>query len=257
MGWHEWLACALFYRNYVDGHVATNQFWSLAVEEHFYLLWPPVLVLFGLKRARWIAVLIAVSAALWRGWLLQTAGTALEWAHTGVRIDSLVCGCLVALLAGSVNQRRWSGGRYGAAVWTVAVLVFVLMTGSASYASSAALLKACLVPLIIFGTVRNPDWLPSRLLELRPLRWIGQISYSLYLWNIVIISPPVAGMVYGWPEIVERVLLTVLVSWCSYRFIEKPMIRLGHRLAPPASAGRSDLAPQPIASLGQAAQAPL
>jgi peptidoglycan/LPS O-acetylase OafA/YrhL len=89
-------------------------------------------------------------------------------------------------------------------------------------------------------------------LETNVFRFIGRISYSLYLWHILFFfridpSTDVANRVMlalsGRPT---KQIVALLVATLSYYFIEKPMVRLGHRLAPAASPGRPELADLPV-----------
>jgi peptidoglycan/LPS O-acetylase OafA/YrhL len=80
-------------------------------------------------------------------------------------------------------------------------------------------------------------------LELKPMRFIGRISYSLYLWQMLFFighyypGKPL-GRLQSWPL---NMILTFGCALCSYYLIERPMMRLGHKVAPPATPGRDDL----------------
>jgi len=95
--------------------------------------------------------------------------------------------------------------------------------------------------IMIAATVANPDWGFSRLLETKILRWVGSLSYSLYLWQQIFLNPTLVNHRYVILQTVARVAMAFICAYLSYRIIEKPAIRLGHRLAPPATPGRGDL----------------
>jgi peptidoglycan/LPS O-acetylase OafA/YrhL len=83
------------------------------------------------------------------------------------------------------------------------------------------------------------------ILESTVLKWIGRLSYSLYLWQQLFSVPEIASKF----SILQRPPLSIamifLCAWLSYRFIERPFIRWGHHLAPPLTEGRDDLANRP------------
>jgi peptidoglycan/LPS O-acetylase OafA/YrhL len=66
MSVREATSCLLFYRNFLIGHIATLHFWSLSIEEEFYLTWPVLLLLLGPRRNRWIALAGMFAVAGWR-----------------------------------------------------------------------------------------------------------------------------------------------------------------------------------------------
>jgi peptidoglycan/LPS O-acetylase OafA/YrhL len=92
------------------------------------------------------------------------------------------------------------------------------------------------------------------------MRFIGRISYSLYLWHVVVnflwhallFSPtgPMAHLSHHWEwtllERPARTATSFLLAILSYYLLEKPLIRVGHRLAPPATPGRPELADLPV-----------
>ena len=107
------LGSLFFFRNYqYAAHgtgIYTAHFWSLSIEEHFYLLWPPLLLRFGNRRGAWIAAAGAFLCAMWRlydltfpngpiGRLLPGATTGLRTLRTDARLDGLLLGCTLALL---------------------------------------------------------------------------------------------------------------------------------------------------------------
>jgi peptidoglycan/LPS O-acetylase OafA/YrhL len=113
-------------------------------------------------------------------------------------------------------------------VWTI-----VLVAAACSirfYSLLTGLWLAMLVPVLLAGTAIHPHWILSRMMEWKPLRWIGRISYSLYLWQQVFLAPgwiqPRAWQRWPW-----NVLEAVAVAALSYYILERPLLRVGRRLA--------------------------
>ena len=100
---------------------------------------------------------------------------------------------------------------------------------------------------VVVSTCLHPRSLTTRILEIPPLKFIGRISYSLYLWHVIffISRSPVVGI--RWRPLLtiserpSRYIVTLTVALASYYFVEKPFIRMGHRLATPSSPGHDDL----------------
>ncbi|GAB6903354.1 acyltransferase family protein [Kineosporia succinea] len=168
--------------------------WSVAVEEQFYLVWPFLLLLIARgahQVERWVAVaavtVAAVSAVLMTG-LHDPAAPSRVYTGTDTRAFSLLLGAVVATAGGRtvLNRlpRRWVGP--GQVVLLVALAAAWLLVdgpdtpglfpgGLFAYAAGAALL--------IGWCVQEPGSAVSRVLGRSPLRWVGSISYSLYLWH--------------------------------------------------------------------------
>lgn len=259
------LACLLFVRNYVPGENAaswfTNHFWSLAVEEHFYLLLPGLLVLARPRRAA--AILLGASAliAVWR--VVQqhpeitSAGTRFLTYRTDLRIDGLLLGALaaLALAAPAARARLALLLRPGLVIGGVLALAVAPFVGLPQvelprwiHGCALQTFVALLVPLLLLGTLLHPRSALGRLLECAPLRWIGRLSYSLYLWQQLFLTPthaPFTGepvpqllpeWMLAWPWCFSGLLLCALAS---YHWVERPLTRLGRRLAEPATEGRA------------------
>jgi peptidoglycan/LPS O-acetylase OafA/YrhL len=80
----------------------------------------------------------------------------------------------------------------------------------------------------------HPQSLIGSILETRLLRWIGRLSYSLYLWQQLFLG---SGMKM-WPW---KLAACLVAATASYYLVERPALRLGHRFAPPTTAGRADI----------------
>ncbi len=241
----EWLSSLLFFRNYIasrEGGWYLAHFWSLAVEEHFYLLWPSLLVLLGSRRARSAVVVLALSVAAWRmldfreQWMFQLAG-ANFFTRTDIRLDALLWGCWMALIFDSPDWRAVLVRRLSYGTWTM--LVGALVCCVVYRPPLAMLWEAILVPLLLAGTVLKPASLVGRFLESRPMRWIGRISYSLYIWQQLFLGrsqephPFPMGILQIFPI---DIVCVFVVAAASYYVIERPLIGVGHlfssRIAP-------------------------
>ncbi len=227
-------ACVLFYRNYstVEG-TFTNHFWSLSLEEHFYLLWPFFLLAAGRSCAAWITPALALQIHIWRSmdsrWHLFAMAfpdPGLLW-RTDARIDAMLWGCFAALSYHGRETIRFPG-------WSQWALIAALPTCIILHVPALPLIFALLFPLLILSTVTRPDSWLGRFLELRPLRWVGRLSFSLYVWQTLFLQgqagtiPPWLRHLQQWPTNLAMIFLCSVVS---HELIERPMIRLGRSLA--------------------------
>lgn len=232
----EVLGSVFLFRNYLPDNLAgpaTQHLWSLAVEEHFYLLWPAVLFLLKPARARTAAFLMAIGVALWRLVESQMTPRTLPWLldhfRTDLRLDALLWGCVFAFLlidakerAKLTEQLRWPAWTFVAAVWLMSVYFYSTLT---------SVLVACAAPILLLGTLTHPRWLLSRVLESAPFVWLGRISYSLYLWQLLFLVPGWDHPAHWWNTWPLNVPACFAAAAASYYWIEKPFIRLGRRLA--------------------------
>ncbi|MBI3474257.1 MAG: acyltransferase [Acidobacteria bacterium] len=250
----EWWSSVFFFRNYLPkGWIRygwggyTVHYWSLAVEEHFYLLWPAVLVLLGKLRARWFALALAVAVAGWRmldfreHWFDRVIPGLLFGSRTDVRLDALLLGCLAALLLDDASVRALFVGRFRPWMWILCVAGYVLMQ-VLHRVRTYSIWESGLLTLVVVGTVYHPEGWIGRLLESAVLRWVGRLSYGIYLWQQFFCIPTAGSRLVFLQRFPVNLIMIFLVSWLSYQIVERPFIRLGHRLAPPSSEGREDLA---------------
>ncbi len=203
-------------------------FWSLAVEEQFYLVWPAILfILAGGGRRRVPLVLVAVLVASFAAnlWLTESAT---NWAFYSLpgRAWQLAAGGLLAIAAGALDRlprvilavAGWlSLAGLGAAA--------LLLSSSVPYPGLFAVAPtACAVILLATGGLAAG---PGLLLSTPPIRFIGRISYSLYLWHWPILILPAIAL--GAPlELEPRILLALAavgVAALSWRFVEEPFRR--------------------------------
>jgi len=248
-----WLSSLLFYSNYYTAathntelSLYTNHFWSLSVEEHFYLLLPALLVFFPKHRTRILSVLVSIFltynlAVHSMPAVLNSMGGDYADVRTDLHIVSLLFPALLAIRLTKPEFRK------RCEQWLVpsgTILLFAaiwVLTHFFAHMLAAKALVPLGFPFIILSTTLHPKSVLGRFLELRLLKFLGRISYSLYLWQQLFFNgdhPHAAGLLsvlQHWPV---SLLSTLTCAVASYYLIERPFIRIGRRLAPPATEGR-------------------
>jgi peptidoglycan/LPS O-acetylase OafA/YrhL len=214
--------------------------WSLAIEEQFYLVWPPafLLLLRFTRGSRGVllglTVGLAAASALLMAVLLAPGGDPSRvYYGTDTRAQSLLIGAALALV---LERRRVGVTRIGRTVLHAAAIgaAGLLLWAWARTADDADWLyrggltaTAVLVAVVITSvTAASPGPL-GRLLSLRPVRWIGLISYGLYLWHwpvYVLLSRGRTGL-DGPALLACRVACTVVAATVSYYLVELPIRR--------------------------------
>lgn len=232
--------------------VGVYSFWSLAIEEQFYLFWPLLILL--LRRRRSIAmaaVTLAVLSVATRvavrhsSIFLHNQYAIYSW--TPVRLDGLLSGSLLAILIRSRYRdtlfHYWrvvlSGGLLGFAITDICYPGLPLFDHP-DIAVWVPVLADVTFGALIAGAVNSVGKL-RRLLEFRGFRFFGRYSYGLYVYHMTLASfftmpariyvdrvtgSKGAGVIIG---AMVTLLATVCVSWLSYRFMENPFLRLKDR----------------------------
>jgi len=222
----------LFARNYFLGTWYTGHFWSLAVEEHFYLVAPLILLVLSTKwamRAALVLILLCISIR-WFEFAHFTSSSSLLQFRTENRFDGLLWGCVVALLL----HKPWIRERAAKHVNSICVAIVLpaaivlLMVFTSTPARRTVV--AAVMPILISYTVLHPASIFGKILELSVLRWVGRLSYSLYIWQMLFLppGPRPLGPLQSFPF---ALILALACAVCSYYLVEKPMLRVGHRLA--------------------------
>ncbi|MEO6237687.1 MAG: acyltransferase [Vicinamibacterales bacterium] len=212
-------------RSWYVGHT-----WSLSVEEQFYLLWPAVLLLARTRRAVLIAAATVLAAplvrvALWEIWRLPI-GTRFETVA-----DAIAIGCVLAgtrdWLHRSPVYMRVLGSPLFALVPAAAVAANMTHDHPLVYfAVSFALVNICVV-LCLDWVVTHADGTIGRVLNARPLVFVGVMSYSLYLWQQPFLHRASTAAVASFPL---NIGLAVVCALVSYYVIELPSLRSRRRI---------------------------
>ncbi|MET0426803.1 MAG: acyltransferase [Actinoplanes sp.] len=199
-----------------DAPSALLHFWSLAVEEQFYLFWPAVvLLLVGLGGRRILAVGLALAVLASFALSAVQAGDTWSYFSPAARGWELGAGCLLALVADRLDRIPPRPATYlagiGLALIVVAALSFDETTRFPGYAAVLPVLGALLV------LAGRGDALLAR----PPVRWLGRISYSLYLWHWPVLV--IGAQAYGGPKVL-LVLLAVALAAVTYALVEAPIM---------------------------------
>jgi len=262
----RWLSSLFFMANYSLSETSwyVGHFWSLAVEEHFYLVWPAVLLFVpGNRKRLTLAIGAALAVALWRAvdfkFRLTWTDSAWFWGRTDINADGILFGVIYALALRDAQiapalKRALSNPL--AAPLSIAVFVLTAVLPSALGWKMGFILitvRAAAVPAMLLATLHNPTHLLGRMLELKPLCFLGLISYSLYLWQqlFLVWEPnPALHPVQWFPVNIGAAALCAVLS---FYLVETPLIRLGRSVF--ASARVTNLrqrnsSPRPVRSQG-------
>jgi len=204
-----------------------SHFWSLAVEEHFYLAWP---LAFLLGRRLALAFMWAVLMACIGMWLyghdilkpFQDSYYVSRW--TIPAAAPIAMGCIAAYYRNS----PWLHTLYRRAGWLVlAVSVCVMLAPWRNLHTNGA----AMLGLVLFVYLTQ-DGIVTRALEWRPLAWIGTVSYGLYVWQGVLggNGPYRESPVFP-PPLYEGLGWALVATVASYYLFEKPIMRLKHRFS--------------------------
>jgi peptidoglycan/LPS O-acetylase OafA/YrhL len=207
-----------------------QHFWSLSVEEQFYIVWPALLMLLLWKsRERHTRAIVAVS-------ILSVASLALciwqttqsqPWAFFGLhtRAWELGIGALVALCWKYVEQLPTN---FRAVIGWLGLFAIVIsgltITEKMAFPGKLALLPVVATALVLMAG-QHAHWGPQRILSLRPLQWIGARSYSIYLWHwpVLIIAESHAARALTVTERLVAIAASVIAASLSHHFLENPV----------------------------------
>lgn len=221
-----------------------SHFWSLAVEEQFYMLWPAILWLLHRWKGRSAVAIFALAGALGSIVLKQFVdGSNGRQAGTDFAADALLLGCALAAglpIWGPVIA-RWAKIAFWPAVAVLTASMVLGNSGGGGTSEQYELfgrmwwpLAAIASTIVIAGPTSvagAPRWVPS-VLSWAPVAYIGRVSYGMYLWHILLLalinSPlnPLDGL------LVRTALLfvsTVAIAALSFHFVEQPFLAMKQR----------------------------
>ncbi len=230
----DW-AAPIFLTNYITWSSSwyTTHFWSLSVEEHFYLFWPACAILAGWRRALGVGVLVIAVVGIWRPWelhhILDPVLRARALQRTDMRLDYIMMGCVVAL---AIEFYPWTAGmlrRLGGTLGLGLLLLALIVSTRPAWLDLRSFQAAILTLMVCGSSVRNAR-LPSLLLANPVALYIGRLSYSLYIWQQIILSPSNHALIRSPQALPIKYALVFGVASLSYYLVERPSIALGRDL---------------------------
>jgi peptidoglycan/LPS O-acetylase OafA/YrhL len=238
----QFLSSIFLFRNYLPGDWTvgwyTGHLWSLMVEEHFYLLWPLLLIVSKGKLK--FPVLFALLIAAWRILNDHIHTLPQVWApgRTDLRIDSLLWGCALAILLRNPVWRERLKLRLSGPILCILLAVDMIANiihGVHDYSWFEPIILA----LLLVWPLLHADSLLRRILDSKSLSSIGKISYSLYIWQQFWLLFPGAPTVF--PRLQSLPLnigMTVACALVSYYLVELPFISAGRSVIRTIQQGR-------------------
>jgi peptidoglycan/LPS O-acetylase OafA/YrhL len=214
-----------------------NHLWSLSVEEQFYLLWPATLAICTRRRGLQIAGATIVVAPFIRLWMWVHGAHVSELTRQFQAVaDVLATGCVLAGMHEWLGRQR----RYMALLSSP---LFFLVPGVLLGVSFASYFVRPMVFYVVGQSVANvaiaiaidrcvrmgASGIVGRILNWRPVVFVGVLSYSLYLWQEPFLNP----MASLWPHTFpQNILLVIVASLASYYLVEIQALKLRKRFAP-------------------------
>ena len=234
-----------------------SHFWSLAVEEQFYLIWPFLLHRRNPETVFWLSVGLIVAAFIIRCvLLLNGARTGVLYMFTFCRMDALAAGAAAAALVRIPrgievfrrhSHRWWRTGLILAILGTLPTGIYAL-EGTGTYTVGYTILSLAFAAFVL-GGIAEPTGsgrFYQKILNLRPLRSVGRYSYGMYIFHMFIIVGAGGSILARlrpvfpiWYPAVYALVIAVLsycVAFVSYHGFEKHFLKLKRRFTPVRSA---------------------
>jgi peptidoglycan/LPS O-acetylase OafA/YrhL len=235
VNWHLLAGSASYWDQFGDPRLFEH-LWSIAVEEQFYLVWPVALLIiarYARQVDRWVlatALVVSVASLVLMIVLVEPVDPTRVYTGTDTRAFSLLLGAMAATGPVRAVLARVTGRWAGVLVALLAVgmgTAWVLVDGVNSlWLYTGGLFVHSLAAAVLIGLcVQAPHTVVAKVLAWQPLRWFGQISYSLYLWHwpvFVLLSSQRLGL-DGWPWTVVVCAVSIVVATLSRYLIEDPI----------------------------------
>ncbi|MBZ4486193.1 acyltransferase [Microbacterium sp. cx-55] len=222
------------YLNHAGDPSMVQHYWSLSLEEQFYVLWPLLMLLAawigtkffsGRRRTAILVTLAVVSAAsLLFSIVFTLTNPAPAYFVTFTRMWEFGLGAMIALVPALRIRHALGSFVLGWAGIIALVYTAFRFDGTTTFPGYAALLPALGAAAVIAASNAERWWYPTRILSVAPMRFTGDISYSLYLWHwpLIIIAPSVPFWGLSIYHRVALLAICFVLAWLTKRFVEDP-----------------------------------
>ncbi len=201
-------------------------FWSLAVEEQFYLFWPFFIFLLykiGGRRSILLGVLVTFISSFIFSLYLTNVAPIWSFYILPTRAWELAAGALLIFIPASFGKRPL----FALLSVTSIITATLIFNETTPFPGTAALIPVVATALLIASREKWPPFL-NQIAELKSVQWLGAISYPLYLWHwpILVIPSIYFGRNLRAIEICGLLALTVILAGLTHRFVEEPLRHL-------------------------------
>lgn len=216
-----------------------DHLWSLAIEEQFYIVWPLLFILLmrlfaKSKAAVYTLLLLASAVSFYLLWALSAPGFDNTRAYEGTdtRAGGLLLGALVALILPAWRHQTQKSLAYrlsldGLAVLALSVIGWLMVSTDDTSLSlySYELLVLTLAVCVLLVTATAQGTFAEKVLGAKPLAWVGERSYGLYLWHMPVIAFSPNALIKWNPYVASLAELgvTFVLAMASWTFIENPI----------------------------------
>jgi peptidoglycan/LPS O-acetylase OafA/YrhL len=213
-------------------------FWSLSLEEQFYLVFPAATVLLvGLRRGRKLVLPVVIAAGMIASWaapILFHLGHDRTYYGTDTRAGELLVGALLALLIANPDVRatlthswlwRTTAAAVGSGALVVMVVLWFTVQETSSFVTNGGLALHGLIAVTVIVAAILPTGPVRWLCSLAPLRWLGRISYGVYLvhWPLLVFLTEQRTHLGHLPRFLLVIALSLLLAQLSATYVERPI----------------------------------
>ena len=224
----------------------TGVYWSLAVEEHFYIVFPTAFLALaslrftGRQKAFAFWGLCALVLA-WRCFLVVFLHAPVDrtFLCSDTRVDSMAFGCALAVWNNPALDgiggppREWELSMRLLFLGGLGTLLATFLIRNPMFRETFRYtLQGIALTPVFMAAVRWPKWPPFRILNLRPIRFIGTLSYTLYLvHHTVLMAVEAQSQLRGLARAVVALFVSLAIAWAMHVIVERPCARLRRRLS--------------------------